>query len=69
VSRPDKWIGLNINEAYVLFLEQALEDIANPLAKLEREAAESGGELSPLAAQVANDIETIKDWARKALSR
>jgi hypothetical protein len=50
-------------------MRQALENIANPLAYLRREAEAKGHRLSEMAYQIANDPEFIKSIARDALAQ
>jgi hypothetical protein len=49
-------------------LRQALEDICNPLAYLQRMAEADGNRLSGMAYTIANDINTVQGIARAALS-
>lgn len=48
-------------------LRQALADILNPLAYLERQAKAEGATLNSLAPSIANNIGTLQGIARDAL--
>jgi len=50
-------------------LREALNDIVNPLAMLQRRAEAEGGQLSDAAYSIANDLEFVKGIARAALSQ
>lgn len=49
--------------------EAGLEDVINPLRKIQRDAAEQGARLSGMAYAVANDLHFVRDIARTALSK
>lgn len=47
---------------------QALEDVCNPLAYLQRKAEADGARLGGMAYTIANDLATVQGIARDALS-
>lgn len=49
--------------------EAGLEDVINPLRKIQRDAAEQGARLSGMAYAVANNLHFVRDIARTALSK
>jgi hypothetical protein len=63
-SAPDP---THTREAEVERLRQALEDVCNPLAYLQRMAEAEGNRLGGMAYAIANDINTVKGIARAAL--
>jgi hypothetical protein len=64
VSTPSSDSGERMREAAY---RQALEDVCNPLAYLQRMAEAEGGKLSGMAYSIANDIATVQRIARAAL--
>ena len=50
-------------------LTEALENIANPLTRLQKQAARDGHHLSAMAISIANDPETLKGIAHAALAQ
>lgn len=49
-------------------LRQALQDVADPLGRIKRQADANGDRLSDLAYQIANSVGYIQSIARDALS-
>lgn len=72
-GKPDARISVPIRTITALLeererLREALEDIAHPVAAIQRKADEQGARLNGLAFAVANDPEYLKGIARAALN-
>lgn len=49
-------------------LRQALEDVANPMSMIQRQAEAEGSQLSGMAYSIANDLGFVQTIARRALA-
>jgi hypothetical protein len=55
-------------DAEIAFYRQALDDVANPMRVLQRQAEAEGARLSGMAYSVANDLGFVQSIARRALA-
>ncbi len=63
-----EWLNGEASAPVSQKVRELLQDIINPMGRIQRKAKESGMDVSSFAPQVANSTEYLKDLAREALT-